>query len=346
MRILRLTDPEITHQILGNLTRELERISGGMSSQVRILSGLEEGVDGWMTINYLKNSSAEEPTVGALDWGGASSQITWVVENESASSNYNISFDERNFRLFSKSNLCYGQSEALKRHRALLIFKRLRMSTTLNQTEAFVVEDPCLPVGSSIDPVPASELFVSPCTKLRDQQFMNHMKEANISIGFISSQNMSQCSSAISDQFNPAVCTALFAVPDAEETCIDPTSIPSPPGRMRFIAFSTYWYLKTGMDLGSSFSFEDFNSRVTEICSRNRSSSSNVNKTCFQGLFMIHLLEQAYHFKPSNWHQIEFLKRVSGAEVGWSLGHALIEANSNESPIKEHTKRYLEMIKS
>lgn len=49
---------------------------------VIILSGNEEGYYGWLSSNYFYNRLAAEnsPTLGALDMGGASMQVTWQVE--------------------------------------------------------------------------------------------------------------------------------------------------------------------------------------------------------------------------------------------------------------------------
>ena len=82
MRVLNLSTPDSTRQILDNVTKELEVVSMGMKYDARILSGEEEGVDGWVTANYLDGGLVgdEKDMIGALDWGGASSQITRMVD--------------------------------------------------------------------------------------------------------------------------------------------------------------------------------------------------------------------------------------------------------------------------
>ena len=45
---------------------------------------------------------------------------------------------------------------------------------------------------------------------------------------------------------------------------------------------------------------------------------------CFKGIFMRHLLKFGYHLQ--DWDKIEFVKRVSHAEVGWTLGYTLLNA--------------------
>ena len=43
---------------------------------------------------------------------------------------------------------------------------------------------------------------------------------------------------------------------------------------------------------------------------------------------MYHLLTSGYHFNSSSWAQIRPVKRINEAEVGWGLGHAMMEANT------------------
>ena len=43
---------------------------------------------------------------------------------------------------------------------------------------------------------------------------------------------------------------------------------------------------------------------------------------------MYHLLTTGYHFDSSSWPRIKFEKRIADTEVGWGLGHAIIQANS------------------
>ena len=73
MRVMRLADPDVAQQILTSLTRALSSLGGGVMQppRVRILSGLEEALSGWVTAIQLSGG-----VVGALDWGGASAQIT------------------------------------------------------------------------------------------------------------------------------------------------------------------------------------------------------------------------------------------------------------------------------
>ncbi|NWQ81875.1 ENTP8 diphosphohydrolase, partial [Columbina picui] len=94
----------------------------------RILTGNEEGSFGWITVNYLletlvKFSFAEKwehpqdtEVLGALDLGGASTQITFQPGVTIEDKNTSVSFRlyGNNYSLYTHSYLCYGQTQALK----------------------------------------------------------------------------------------------------------------------------------------------------------------------------------------------------------------------------------------
>lgn len=81
---------------------------------VRVISGTEEGVFGWVSVNHLLgNFVNKRKTVGALDMGGASMQIALEVTNEEKPSNY-VSIGKKKVGMFSHSYLGFGANEALK----------------------------------------------------------------------------------------------------------------------------------------------------------------------------------------------------------------------------------------
>jgi len=345
MRVLSLATPHTAHQILGNLTRELEKISRGMNTEVRILSGVEEAVDGWVTSNYLSGGlDYESEQSGALDWGGASSQITRVVEDNKDVTK-NVTLYGKNYKLMARSNICYGQAEALSRHKAILVYMYYKLHG--NVTENAEIVDPCLPSGTLTKPVRLLELYSSPCTSMVDEIFMEKIMESDVSVTFssdnsTSGHNQTLCSTLVVDQFSSEVCRSLFAPhPDkTQTTCMEPAIFPE-PGHMNYLAFSTYWYLTQGLDLPSSFSMSEFNDKTSTICSLKSTSpflrrlGRVAEMACFQATFMYHLLTTGYHFSEETWPRIRFVKRVAEAEVGWSLGHAIIDANElNVTPAR------------
>jgi Golgi nucleoside diphosphatase len=106
----------------------------------RVISGEEEGVYDWLTINYLKNGGAlptlSTPTYGALDLGGASTQISFRSRGRRflmSKDAFPLQIDNSKYLLYSQSFLHYGVDEARLTH---------ARQTALNNDY-----NPCFPVG-------------------------------------------------------------------------------------------------------------------------------------------------------------------------------------------------------
>ncbi|XP_070541238.1 ectonucleoside triphosphate diphosphohydrolase 1-like [Ptychodera flava] len=108
---------------------------------VSILTGEEEGSFSWVTVNYLLGNYAKGPapsgisslmssattsteTVGALDMGGASLQISFIPEDLTVVPPENtvlLRMYGEDYVLYTHSYLCYGINEALRRYLATLV---------------------------------------------------------------------------------------------------------------------------------------------------------------------------------------------------------------------------------
>lgn len=338
MRVMRLADPDTAQLILGNLTEQLEQLQLGAAG-ARILSGREEAVRGWVTALQLTGGA-----VGALDWGGASAQLTVPVSSAEHArheeTDQEITVAGVTYSLHSQSNLCYGQAEALNRHRAALLLDHYRQhGSSFGNLTSVAVPDPCLPAGAVLAAAPLAQLFSSPCTQLRDSALMRSILAAgNLAVSFVpATASYDTCSSRIEDQFVPSVCGDTWEPQPGEDTCLDPSLVPRPPRGLQYLAMSTYWYLTQGMNLTGSFSLDQFTASSREVCALAASDpalghldDASAVTACFQSVLMLRLLTSGYHFTAASWPQLHFVKRVAGAEVGWGLGHAVLEANSLE----------------
>ncbi|KAL8426946.1 hypothetical protein Efla_004499 [Eimeria flavescens] len=88
------------------------------SDFARVISGEEEGVYGWVAVNSEKNllGAPPEQTVGALDMGGSSIQITFSPFFTSILEDFNsVHLGNTSLRVYSHSYLGYGWADALTR---------------------------------------------------------------------------------------------------------------------------------------------------------------------------------------------------------------------------------------
>nr|KAF6322261.1 ectonucleoside triphosphate diphosphohydrolase 1 [Pipistrellus kuhlii] len=129
MRLLRLENENLADEVLEKLTEVLRSFPFDFQG-ARIISGKEEGAYGWITINYLLgkftkklrwlyplgNETNNEETYGALDLGGASTQITFVPQNQTIESPNNALYFRlygKDYNVYTHSFLCYGKDQAL-----------------------------------------------------------------------------------------------------------------------------------------------------------------------------------------------------------------------------------------
>jgi len=332
MRVIRLSDPEVAQQILGNLTQQLNLVGRGeMRSEARIMSGETEAVSSWVTAMLLSDN-----LVAALDWGGASAQV-----NVPGVGGSEVTVEGDTYTVYSRSNLCYGQAESRKRHLANLAYQKLK-DEDFDTVVSYNVTDPCLPAGAVTPAVNIIQLFSSPCTQLLDTKFMQKMKSSNVSVSFISKYNFDTCSNMIRDlQFSVDTCNSTWQKMRGEYRCLDPSEYPPPQSNLTYLAMSTYWYLSRGLGLNPNqdgvnppFSMTEFLDASQNLCSLNSTDSrlirlkENSQSACYQSLLMYHLLTDGYHFNVTSWDQLRMVKRLRGSEVGWGLGYATINANN------------------
>ncbi|XP_076018781.1 ectonucleoside triphosphate diphosphohydrolase 6 [Genypterus blacodes] len=78
---------------------------------VSIMDGTDEGISAWITVNFLTGGlhSADSPTVGILDLGGGSTQITFSPQDEKTIQTSPIDFI-RSFRMFNNTHTVYTHS--------------------------------------------------------------------------------------------------------------------------------------------------------------------------------------------------------------------------------------------
>nr|XP_020477922.1 ectonucleoside triphosphate diphosphohydrolase 6 [Monopterus albus]XP_020477924.1 ectonucleoside triphosphate diphosphohydrolase 6 [Monopterus albus]XP_020477925.1 ectonucleoside triphosphate diphosphohydrolase 6 [Monopterus albus]XP_020477926.1 ectonucleoside triphosphate diphosphohydrolase 6 [Monopterus albus] len=81
------------------------------NDSVSIMDGTDEGISGWITVNFLTGGlhSAGSPTVGMLDLGGGSTQITFSPQDEKTIQTSPIDYI-RSFQMFNRTHTVYTHS--------------------------------------------------------------------------------------------------------------------------------------------------------------------------------------------------------------------------------------------
>ncbi|RMB93564.1 hypothetical protein DUI87_30263 [Hirundo rustica rustica] len=154
MRLLREENSSKAEQVLAEVSKAIGEYPVDFRG-ARILTGSEEGSFGWITVNYLLETLVKDTEVlGALDLGGASTQITFQPGVPVQDRNTSVFFRlyGANYSLYSHSYLCYGQSQALK-----------MLLAALHQAGSSArISHPCYPRGYQ-ENLTVAELYNSPC---------------------------------------------------------------------------------------------------------------------------------------------------------------------------------------
>ncbi|XP_006042642.2 ectonucleoside triphosphate diphosphohydrolase 3 [Bubalus bubalis] len=336
MRLLRLQNETAANEVL-------ESIENYFKSQpfdfrdAQIISGQEEGIYGWITANYLMGNFLEKSlwhmwmhpsgkeTTGALDLGGASTQISFAAEEKvglNTSDIMKVTLYGYEYTLYTHSFQCYGRNEAEKRFLATLLQDYTTETTLTN---------PCYP-QNYITTFTEAQVFGSLCTEdLRPERY-----NPNNIITFEGTGDPSLCREKVASLFNFSACH------DHEACSFDGVYQPRVKGS--FVAFAGFYYTANAFNLSGSFSLHAFNLSTWNFCSKNwnqlplllpQFDEQYARSYCFSAHYIYHLLVSGYKFTEESWPQIHFKKEVGNSSIAWSLGYMLSLTNQipAESPL-------------
>ncbi|NXX84592.1 ENTP3 diphosphohydrolase, partial [Urocolius indicus] len=259
MRLLRLQNETAANEVLASIQNYFTAQPFEFR-HAQILTGPEEGVYGWITANYLMGNFLErnfwrtwvhpyrKETMGALDLGGASTQISFVPEEslENFDSIVQVKLYGYNYNVYTHSFQCYGRDEAEKKLLALLLQK----SNTSSD-----VDNPCYPQNYNTT-LTMKYFSGSLCTRsLRPANY--HPKQL---VNFHGTGDPRLCQEMVSLLFNFTACRNREDCPF--------NGIYQPKVKKNFVAFSGFYYTINALNLSGHFSLADFNSSMWFFCSQ------------------------------------------------------------------------------
>ncbi|KFO10207.1 Ectonucleoside triphosphate diphosphohydrolase 8, partial [Balearica regulorum gibbericeps] len=315
MRLLREQNSSAADHILATVAKTMRQYPVAFKG-ARILTGEEEGAYGWITINYLLDSfmkySPKTHTwvhpeaaniFGALDLGGASTQISFMPEGSVTNWNEASEFMLYgfNYNIYTHSYLCYGQNEMLKRLAKELIAVRGEL-------------------GDYNETVLLSSFRTSPCTNQSDPRLTLDNKNVTLQ----GRGDASGCLTAVRKLFNFSACG------QSQDCTFD--GVYQPPVRGQFIAFSAFYYNFKFLNLTEGQSLATVRENIKHFCTRSWEDLSSsypeenperLPKYCANANYILTLLLDAYKFNETSWNNIFFQMKAGSADVGWTLGYML-----------------------
>ncbi|XP_013419262.1 ectonucleoside triphosphate diphosphohydrolase 8 [Lingula anatina] len=359
MRLLDEVDHNASEQIfqsVRSMIADYHFLLENPTKQIRIISGREEGTYAWVTVNHLKNSfrvnknskwqdlmsffdGSTQETLGAMDMGGASTQLSFVPAHpDQLPRNYTsdiVIYGEK-YDLYSNSFLCYGKVEAERQMRAVLV----------EEMNGTMVLNPCGPLGKSTT-YSYADVFEAPCTKGphalrawgRESTLSKSTWNKNTTFRFVGTSNSTACARQVTKLFNFTSCSW------PHHSCsFNGKYIPHLNGQ--YLAFSTFFYVVDFLNLTKNnkegtFSLPQFEYAIKDFCSKNWTQMKDIpiapeyadqlELYCFDAHYVHTILTKGYNFTKENWHTISFKGDVNGKTIGWALGFMLNATNSISS---------------
>ncbi|XP_032056426.1 ectonucleoside triphosphate diphosphohydrolase 8-like [Aythya fuligula] len=320
MRLLREQNSTKAEQVFAEVTKAIREYPVDFRG-AQILTGNDEGTFGWITVNYLLETLIKhsftgkwihppvEDTVGALDLGGASTQITFLPGTTIDDSNTRalLRLYGTNYSIYTHSYLCYGQTQALK---------RLMASLHQGNLSSQHISHPCYPRGYQ-ENITMAELYNSPCVPTPSTP-----SPAQV-LMVTGTGDPAACSAAMQKLFNFSCGT--------NRTC-GFNGVYQPPVRGQFFAFSGFYYSLHFLNLTGEQSLSSGNDTLWKFCTSNwkklqkefpTANRTHLRDSCAASSYTLTLLLQGYKFNQKTWHNIHFCQQVSNVDVGWTLGYML-----------------------
>lgn len=301
-----------------------------------VISGEEEGAYAWLAVNALKGvlgADRGESTVGVIDLGGASVQLSFVPEqNHYVLQNcYPLSLtDLTTYRLYAKSYLHYGMVEANRRLASNIITENILKVDSVSE-----IENPCFYQGMEFSPDFATKKYQIP-----------------IAVRMQGTGDFDRCTEELKKLFQKETVTCF--VRDCTFDGVYQPRLDRRPfvgigniGKILQLAgvppISTLKQVRTAAAKVCSMSFEQIGSAFPALTNKTR------KNLCFSMAYIYTLLTYGFGFSISDvtdptgqMSQIEFSNGISGTKVDWALGAIIWEANQ-QPPATIGT--YLKVVK-
>ena len=324
MRLLKLRAKE-TYDKVWKLVRDCIETSEFKLSKADTISGFEEAKWAWIAVNYLKHTIQTNSTFGTIDFGSSSFQLAFQQKNYVNKSRdvRELGIDGRKTIIYAHSYLCYGNNEIHRRFLAKLV-------KVANYTP--IVTNPCFFTGYN-QTVTSDYLWAFPCSS--GDYARNYLGEdirgpTGKTFTIEGTGNFTKCYQKLKHMIN-SNCT--------EGTCgLNNEMQPKLHGR--FLAFSTFYYIGQMLNQTANSGKVGYLDAVKKLCGRSWKAYKKITvgipkkymyPECFQSTYGYYLLNDGLKFDRNAW-SVDYVKRINGIDVGWSLG--LIYTNKDNMYVR------------
>lgn len=272
---------------------------------VQILSGEEEALFSWITINYMLGTfQNNQNTYGLVEMGGSSAQLAFEPEVPIMAGKVTVHIGNITYNVYTHSYLSYGGT-AMK--------ERIQNYLLKENPHAIAVIDPCMLKGDN--------------TKV-----IIDGKELKLSGG----GNVSQCQDILRHYLERAPGTACSPKPCS----IGGIYSPSIPHNSKFIGLSTIYNTASELRLlnnGSVLNTTQLKEEAVVYCLKTIEEAQKIyginpkwaSSDCRNGLY-IPMFLQSLGLTEDIEYQLSSVKYINGDFVAWSLGSILLKIENGE----------------
>lgn len=298
---LRMAGESVANEILTKVRAKLDATSFRFDSDwASILSGNEEAVYSWMTVNYLLGKESNN-TVGVLEMGGGSAQVAYVPRDGSIKANLgskcqmsseNLKFANSPLDLYTVSHLDFG----LQKARALIL-RHFEKADKLSN-------NPCMNQGKAVQ-VPVA--FEAP----------------NASVSLTGSGNYNECRKMVS---NLLIKPAL-----GECSCSTCTyhGKAQPKAISEYIALAFYRERTAAIGMATTMTLADIDAKGRLVCAMpvdavntkfTQVPNGVATDLCLDLAFISLHLQHGHGIQPDSATKLIVVDKIDDFELGWCLG--------------------------
>ncbi|XP_036979546.1 ectonucleoside triphosphate diphosphohydrolase 6 [Acanthopagrus latus] len=283
---LRLLPGEKAQHLLDQVSQLfLESPFLSSDDSVSIMDGTDEGISAWITVNFLTGGlhGADSPTVGMLDLGGGSTQITFSPQDEKTIQTSPIDYI-RSFQMFNNTHTVYTHS-----YLGLgLMSARLAVLGGVDSS----------PLGGSTE-------LVSPCLA---PEYSGSWEHADVVYAVRGQKAGEPVYEACLTKVEKILYRKVTKAPEAAD--------------MDFYAFSYYYDRAVDLGVieekkGGTIRVSDYIESAKRVCSGLTASPPQSPFQCLD-LVYISVLLQELGFPPTK--QFKLARTINEVETSWALG--------------------------
>ncbi|KAI3650673.1 hypothetical protein MP228_004154 [Amoeboaphelidium protococcarum] len=292
MRIIDSKDAHLIFNVTAAVLRDLmpspHTIEDG---NLKIISGQEEGLYGWISLNYLTHTLYQDYTVGFLDMGGASAQIAFQPSPDQVRLHGNDCVN------ISVVDFTHSSKQAIFNH---TIYTTSFLGFGANQARKNYVEqvlqdqtvDPCLPKGFKTD-VATSTAHKS----VKGDGDYDKCRESLVPL----LHKEAKCDDI----------PCIFNGVHSPEIPFD---------EMPFYGVSEYYYVSHDYGLDGVYNSQKFDEAAKKSCANySKNDDKSTELSCFKSSWVSVMLHDGFGYK-STFQDFKSVLEINDTDVSWTLG--------------------------